>query len=151
LTLLECCIKDRTIGEEYAKLFPLGFTLVKDVKLPLNRFKRSPLEIIYHPFSIEHVNKIKTRITIYNKFDTKVPIFAILEDLERPNSISPHRPRKWEDIHNLQVLILDGEHTQLWLQILVSFILHYIIYFFIIYLIIDNVFMLFKNWWRTPT
>jgi hypothetical protein len=43
-------------------------------------FKRSPLEIIYHPFSKEHVNKIKTQITIYNKFDTKVPIFTILED-----------------------------------------------------------------------
>jgi hypothetical protein len=108
---IECRIKDITIGEEYAKSFPLGFTLVKDVKLHVNQFKRSPLEIIYHPFSREHVNKIKTQITIYNKFDTKAPIFAILENLERPNSIIPHRPRKWEDIHNLQFLIVNGEHT----------------------------------------
>lgn len=40
----------------------------------------SPLEIIYRPFSKEHVNEIKTWITMYNKFDMKVPIFAILED-----------------------------------------------------------------------
>jgi hypothetical protein len=79
---IECHIKDTTIGEEYAKSFPLSFTLVKDVKLPIYRFKRSSLEIVYHPFSKEHVNEIKTPIIIYNKFDTKVPIFAILEDLE---------------------------------------------------------------------
>lgn len=47
-------------------------------RMKKGRFKRSPLEIVYHPFSIEHV--IKTQITIYNKFDTKVPTFTILED-----------------------------------------------------------------------
>jgi hypothetical protein len=33
---VECRMKDATIGKEYAKLFPLGFAPVKDVKLPIN-------------------------------------------------------------------------------------------------------------------
>jgi hypothetical protein len=58
--LVECHMKDVTIGEEYVKSFPLGFALVKDVNSLVNRFKRSPSEIIYHPLSREHANEIKT-------------------------------------------------------------------------------------------
>jgi hypothetical protein len=39
---VECCVKDVTIGKEYANSFPLGFSLVKGVNLPINCFKRSP-------------------------------------------------------------------------------------------------------------
>jgi hypothetical protein len=70
----------------------------------------SPPDIIYRPFSKEHVNEIKTWITMYNKFDMKVPIFAILKDLEKPNYILPRHLRKWEDIQNFQFLIVDGQH-----------------------------------------
>jgi hypothetical protein len=106
--LVECHIKDAMIGEEYVSLFPICFTPIKDMRLPIDRFKRSPSKIIYCPLSREHVNKISTRITFYNKFDTKVPIFTILEDLKRFNFILPCRPKKWEDIHNLQFLIVGG-------------------------------------------
>jgi len=58
--LVECHMKDVTIGEEYVKSFPLGFALVKDVNSLVNRFKRSPSEIIYHSLSREHANEIKT-------------------------------------------------------------------------------------------
>jgi hypothetical protein len=39
---VECHIKDATIDKEYANLFPLGFSPVKGVNLPINFFKRSP-------------------------------------------------------------------------------------------------------------
>jgi hypothetical protein len=55
-----CHIKDTTIGEEYVNSFPLGFSPVQDVFLFVNRFKMSPPDIIYRPFSKEHVNEIKT-------------------------------------------------------------------------------------------
>ncbi len=78
--LVECRIKDTTIGEEYVNSFPFGFSLIKGVNLPINCFKRSAPDVVYHPLYREHVNEIKMRITLYNKFDTKVPIFTILED-----------------------------------------------------------------------
>jgi hypothetical protein len=106
--LVECRIKDTTIGEEYVNSFPFHFSPIKGVNLLVNHFKRSPLEIVYRPFSKKHVNEFKMRITVYNKFDTKVPIFSILKDLKRPNYIFPCCPRKWEDIQNLQFFIIDG-------------------------------------------
>jgi hypothetical protein len=96
------------IGKEYSNLFPLGIFLVQGVNLPINRFKTSPPKIIYHLLSKKHVNEIKMRIIVYNKFDTKVPIFAIPEDPERPNYILPCCPRKWEYIQNFQFLIVSG-------------------------------------------
>jgi hypothetical protein len=96
------------IGEEYVNSFPFGFSLVKGVNLPINCFKRLPLKIVYHPFSKEHVNEIKMQIIMYNKFDTKVPIFAISEDPKRLNCILPCCPKKWEHIQNLQFLIVSG-------------------------------------------
>ncbi len=64
--LVECHMKDAMIGEEYANLFPLGFSLVKGVNLFVNRLKRLPPEIVYRPFSKKHVNEIKMQITVYN-------------------------------------------------------------------------------------
>ncbi len=55
-----CRIKDTTIGEKYANSFPLAFSLVQGVNLPINHFKRSPPKIVYCPLSREHVNEIKT-------------------------------------------------------------------------------------------
>jgi hypothetical protein len=42
--VVECHLKDNTI--EYSNSFPLGFALVKDVIVPMDRFKREPLEIM---------------------------------------------------------------------------------------------------------
>jgi len=78
--LVECYMKDATIGEEHANSFPLGFSLVKGVNIPIIHLKRSPLNIVYYSLSRKHVNEIKIRITMDNKFDTKVPIFPIPKD-----------------------------------------------------------------------
>jgi hypothetical protein len=69
-------------------------------------FNRLPPKITYHPR--EHVNEIKTRIIVYNKFDTKVPIFAIPKDLKMLNYILPRCPKEWEDIQNFQFFINGG-------------------------------------------
>jgi len=47
---------------------------------------------------------------MYNKFDMKVPIFAIPKDLKKLNYILPCHPKKWEDIQNLQFFIVSGQH-----------------------------------------
>jgi len=57
--LVECCIKDAMISKEYSNLFPLGFSSIQGVNLPINRFKMSPPEIICHLLSKKHVNEIK--------------------------------------------------------------------------------------------
>jgi len=54
--------------------------------------------IVYHPLSDIHKDEIKTIITQYNKFDTKVPIFAIFEYPQNVDHITLHKLRKWEDI-----------------------------------------------------
>ncbi len=59
---VECCIKDASIGEEYANLFPLGFSLVKGVNLFVNHFKRSPPKIIFLTISREHVMKSRHKL-----------------------------------------------------------------------------------------
>lgn len=81
---------------------------MKDVLVPIDRFKRVPPKIVYHPLSKAHANKIKTHIIVSNKFNIKAPIFAILEDPYKPNFISLHAPRTWEEIKDLQFLIMDG-------------------------------------------
>jgi hypothetical protein len=60
---MECRIKDATIDEEYNNSFPLGFALVKDVKLLVDQFKRSSSKLVYHPLLRQHVNTIKTKTT----------------------------------------------------------------------------------------
>jgi hypothetical protein len=61
-----------------------------------------PPNIVYRPLSNVHMDKIKKRIVQYNKYDTKVSIFTILEDPKNPNCILPHEPRSWEEIENHQ-------------------------------------------------
>jgi len=60
---MECHIKDTTIDEKYSNSFPLGFALVKDVKLLVDQFKRSSSKLVYHSLLRQHVNTIKTKIT----------------------------------------------------------------------------------------
>lgn len=55
--LVECHVKDATIGKEYANSFPLSFSPIKGVNLFINCFKRSPPKIIYRPLYNEHVMK----------------------------------------------------------------------------------------------
>ncbi len=73
-----------TLGNKFLDYFPLGNDLILSVKVDLHRFKLAPPNIVYQPFLDIHKDKIKKRITQYNKFDTKVPIFAILKDPKNP-------------------------------------------------------------------
>jgi hypothetical protein len=106
--VVECHLKDNKI--EYSNSFPLGFALVKDILVSMDRFKRAPLKIVYCPLLKAHVNEIKTRIIVHNKFDTKVPIFTIPKDQDRREFIFPRAPRTWEEIKDLQVFIVGGQH-----------------------------------------
>ncbi len=54
--VVECHLKDNTI--EYLNSFPLGFAPMKDFLVSMDRFKRAPLKIVYHPLLKAHVNKI---------------------------------------------------------------------------------------------
>ncbi len=81
---------------------------MKDVLISVDGFKRALLEIVYCPLSKAHVNEIKTHITVYNKFDTKAFIFAILEDQDRLDSILPCASKTWKEIKDLQFFIMGG-------------------------------------------
>jgi len=101
--IVECQLKDETINDEYFSFFPLRFTLVRDVLLPITKFKKATLDIIYHP-----INKIKICVMCYNKFHMKVSIFAIPEDSKKPIDILLLAPMKWEEIQDLEFLIGGG-------------------------------------------
>ncbi len=79
--------------------FPFGNDLFLSVSIDVHCFKRTPPNIVYHPLLNIHKDKIK-KITQYNKFDTKVPIFAFHEDPHNADHITPHKPKKWEDIYD---------------------------------------------------
>jgi hypothetical protein len=68
------------------QVFPLMFIV-----------SRKP-NIVYCPLLNIHKDEIFKKITQYNKFDTKVPIFAIHEDLHNVYHITPRKSKKWEDI-----------------------------------------------------
>jgi hypothetical protein len=40
-----------------------------------------------------------------------VPIFVIFEDPHNVDHITPHKPKKWENIQNNLFLILNKQHT----------------------------------------
>lgn len=105
---IECHLKDNIIDKKYSNSFPLGFALVKEVIVPIDRFKKVSPKIVYHPLLKAHVNEIKTGIIVYKKSDIKAPIFAIPKDTNRPYFSLPHAPRTWEDIEDLQFLIVGG-------------------------------------------
>jgi hypothetical protein len=97
---------DDTLRDKFSNFFLLGNDLVLGVRVNIHHFKRTPPNIVYQPLSYIHKDKIKKRITQYNKFDTKVEIFAILEDPKNPGHILPCKPKKWEDIQNHQFFII---------------------------------------------
>jgi hypothetical protein len=45
-----------------------------------------------------HKDEIKKKITQYNKFDTKMPIFAVPKNSHNVDHITPCKLKKWEDM-----------------------------------------------------
>jgi hypothetical protein len=83
---------------------------VPGVMVDVHHFKKAPPNILCWPLLDIHKDKIKKKIMQYNKFDTKVPIFAIPKDPKSLGHILPQKPRKWEDIQNHQFLIVRRQH-----------------------------------------
>jgi len=94
----KCRLVDNTLGNEFLGCFPFGNEPLLGVSIDVHCFKRAPPNIVYHPFLDIHKDEIFLKITQYNMFDTKVPIFAILKDPHNVNHITPHKLKKWEDI-----------------------------------------------------
>jgi hypothetical protein len=67
-----------------------------------------PPNIVYRPLSNVHVDKILKKIVQYNKYDTKVSIFAISEGPKNPNCILPCKSRSWKEIDNHHFFIIKG-------------------------------------------
>jgi hypothetical protein len=91
--------------------FPFGNDSLPIVSIDVHYFKRAPPNIVYRPLSDIHNDDFFLKITQYNKFDTKVPIFAIPEDSHNAKNIIPCKPKKWEDIQDSHILIVGGQHT----------------------------------------
>jgi hypothetical protein len=70
--------------------------------------KKQPQTLYTSPFQISIMTRLKKKFTQYNKLDTKIPIFAILENPNNPNHILPWHLKKWEDIQNNQFSIVGG-------------------------------------------
>jgi hypothetical protein len=86
------------LGNEFLGFFPFGNDLLPSVSIDVHCFKRTPPNIVYHPLLDIHKDDFFKKITQYNKFDTKVPIFAIPKDSHNVTRIIPCKPKKWEDI-----------------------------------------------------
>jgi hypothetical protein len=89
------------LSNEFLGCFPFGNDSLPGVSINVHHFKITPPNIVYCPLLDIHKDGIKKIITQYNKFDTKVPIFAILEDLHNANHITPCKLKKWEDIQDI--------------------------------------------------
>jgi hypothetical protein len=100
LNTIECQFIDDMLGNEFLGCFPFGNDLLPGVSIDVHCFKRAPPNIVYCLLIDIHKDEIKKRITQYNKFDTKMPIFVILEDLHNAKHITPCKPKKWEDIQD---------------------------------------------------
>jgi hypothetical protein len=86
------------LGDEFSNYFPLGNDPILGVTVDVHHFKKVPPNIVYQPFSNIHKDEIKKKIMQYNKFDTKMLIFAFLEDPKSPRHILLWKSKKWEDI-----------------------------------------------------
>ncbi len=49
--IVECQLKDEIISDEYFSSFSLRFTPMRDVLLPITKFKKAPLDIVDRPLS----------------------------------------------------------------------------------------------------
>jgi hypothetical protein len=105
------------LNNEFLGFFPFGNDSLLGVSIHVHHFKITPPNIVYCPLSNIHKDGIKKIITQYNKFDTKVPIFVIPEDSHNANHITPRKLRKWEDIQDIQFLIIGGQHTILAMKV----------------------------------
>jgi hypothetical protein len=119
------CLVVKTIGEEYDVCFSFGTTLVPIVEIEVHGFKQSPPNIMYMLLSNVHVGEIFFFFVKYSKYDMKVSIFAIPEDLKNLNYILPCEAKSWKEIEYHQFFIIGGEHTIT--ATLVNFLLHFII------------------------
>ncbi len=95
--MAECRLIDDTLGNEFLGCSPFGNDLLQGVFIDVHHFKKTPPNIVYCPLSDVYKDKIKKKFTQYNKFDTKVPIFAFHEDLHNVDRITPHKPKKWDN------------------------------------------------------
>jgi hypothetical protein len=107
---IECQFVDDTLGNEFLGCFPFGNDSLPSVSIDVHYFKRAPPNIVYRPLSDIHKGDFFIKITQYNKFDAKVPIFAILEDSHNAKNNIPRKPKKWEDIQNNHILIVGEQH-----------------------------------------
>ncbi len=98
------------MNNEFLGCFPFGNDSILGVSIDFHCFKITPPNIVYCPLSDIHKDGVKKIITKYNKFDTKVPIFAIHEDPHNANHVTPCKPQKWEDILDNQFLIVGEQH-----------------------------------------
>ncbi len=105
-----CQLIDHTLGNEFMGCFAFGNDPLPSVSIDVHCYNRTPANIVYHPLLDIHKDEIKKRITQYNKFDTKVPIFAILEDPLNVDHIILRKSKKWEDIQDNQFLIVGRKH-----------------------------------------
>lgn len=94
----KCQLIDDALGNEFLGFFPFGNDSFPSISIDVRHFKRALPNIVYCALSDIHKDEIKKRITQYNKFDTKMPIFAIPEDLHNADHITPCKLNKWEDI-----------------------------------------------------
>lgn len=94
----KCQLIDDTLGNEFMGCFPFGNDPLLSVSIDVHRYNRAPANIVYHLLLDIHKDEIKKRITQYNRFDTKVPIFAIHEDPLNVDHIILQKSKKWEDI-----------------------------------------------------
>jgi hypothetical protein len=98
--MAKCRLIDDTLGNKFLGFFPFGNDPLPSVSIDIRCLKKTRPNIVYCPLSYIHKDEIKKKITQYNKFDTKLPIFAILEDPHNADHIIPRKSKKWEDIPN---------------------------------------------------
>jgi hypothetical protein len=107
----KCWLINDALGNEFLGYFPFGNDSFLGISINVHRFKRAPPNIVYYLLSDIHKNEIKNKITQYNKFDTKMPIFAIPKDLHNADHITLHKLNKWVHIQDSQYLIINKQYT----------------------------------------
>jgi hypothetical protein len=98
---------DETIRGEYGDLFPFANKPIMEVKKFVFWFFFMWKQIVYHPLSKRHKDKIKTKIMRYNSIEYICAIFVLPVD---PNKIAREKPKLWADIKNSISFLLGGQH-----------------------------------------
>jgi hypothetical protein len=124
---------DTTIGEEYSKSSPLGFTLVKDVSIPINWFKRSPPKIVYWLFQKNMKMKSRHELLFTTNFTQKSP-FSLFWRTQKGQIACFHLILGNGRTFKTYNFLSSVGSTQLLLQRLVLFDFHYKILNFSLYI-----------------